>query len=419
MYFASRTFVSQHAKCCKVQPQNMADIYEQNTTNCSISQVFCPKTGTVAVEIFALVFIFILSSLGNILILVVIKRSRRSEWTTNFFVTGLAISNLLTPFLCVLWTIVWILKGAWILGNVSCKVTFFFHFLNAGVSVGFLACISLDRFYVIVHPLKLKMTRVQTRELIAFVWIFMLCASAPTLIFFKTKTTGENMNFCLNEFGTAERVFILIFFAVALCFPSIFTFTVYIRVSVAVIRRNRQASGYSNDYRRMAFKVPRSKVKVLQMLLIQWFVFFACCFPYFVTLVARALSAVEVSRSLYMNLLIWSYSNAGLNVVIYAFFNEDFRRGCKRVFCKPDASQAYRLTTLGRKNRIAPFEFSSGDHGEGFDFGLTEHKKETHTNGSLAVSTHGQTHAWPSPEPSPSTTTRRAVLEIHHNSSSL
>ena len=74
-----------------------------------------------------------------------------------------------------------------------------------------------------------------------------------------------------------------------------------------------------------------------------------------------------------MIFLILSFSNSALNVAIYALFSGDFRQGCKRVFCKPDASQAYRLTSLGRKHRIAPFEFSS-DHGEGMELRLPEHK---------------------------------------------
>jgi len=82
-----------------------------------------------------------------------------------------------------------------------------------------------------------------------------------------------------------------------------------------------------------------------------------------------------------MSLLLLSFSNATLNVIIYALFSADFRQGCKRVFCKPDASQAYRLTSFGRKHRIAPFEFSS-DHGDMglYELRLPEHKPVEKTN---------------------------------------
>ena len=387
-----------------------------NTTdNCS---PLCSETSNLVAEIIALVTIVLLSSLGNILILVVVRRSRRNEWTTNYFVTGLAISNLLTPFLSVVWTLVWLVKGTWVLHDVTCKVTFFTHFFNTAVSAGLLACISMDRYYVIVHPLKLKMTRAQTRELITFVWVLMLCVSAPSLFVFKAKvTTGnDSPESCrIDFFHTMEKAVFLVYVAVALCLPSIFTCVVYIRVSIAVFRRNRQARRCQDDYRRLAFRVPKSKVKVMRMFVIQWLVFIACCFPYYATMSAEALGATEIPPSSSVHLLIWSFSNAGFNVIIYAIFNGDFRAGCKRVFCKRDSSQAYRLTTLGRKNRIAPAELSSADHGEGFDFRLHERSEKDQTTNGAVVSTHRSAHAWASPEPTlsdQSASNRTMVSEI-------
>lgn len=361
----------------------MADL---DILNCSdrsvVSHPGCSSSGAVVAEMFMLSTIFIGSVLGNGLILLVIQRSRRSEWTTNYFVLSLGLSNLTIPFMCVLWSMIWIMRGSWLFDNVTCKLTFFFHFLNAGVSAGLLACISLDRFYIIVHPLKFKMSRSQTKELIIFVWIFMVCSSAPALYFFKSMD-GTKDSLCLPDFAALEwKVFIMLFFLIAFCAPLLFTVVMYLRITYAVITRNLHAKNYPNSFRRHAFRVPRSKIKVLRMLFLQWLVFVCCCFPYFLSLVLHSLKKISLSPSLNVSLLLLSFSNATLNVAIYALFSGDFRQGCKRVFCKPDASQAYRLTSLGRKHRIAPFEFSS-DHGEGMELRLPEHKpveKNSHGN---------------------------------------
>lgn len=355
--------------------------------NCSgqnvVSAPGCSSSGAVVTEMFMLSTIFVGSVLGNGLILLVIHRSRRSEWTTNYFVLSLGLTNLTIPFACVLWTMVWVMRGSWLFGNVTCKLTFFFHFLNAGVSAGLLACISLDRFYIIVHPLKFKMSRSQTKELIIFVWIFMVCAAAPALYFFESKDTSvKDVDFCIAaDFSTVGwRVFIMLFFCIAFCVPLLFTFVMYLRITYAVITRNRHAKHYPNSFRRQTFRVPRSKIKVLRMLFLQWLVFVFCCFPYFVSLVLQTFKTISLTSNLYVSLLLLSFSNATLNVAIYALFNGDFRQGCKRVFCKPDSSQAYRLTSLGRKHRVAPFEFSS-DHGDGlYELRLPEHKPVEKTN---------------------------------------
>lgn len=378
--------------------------------NCSdenvVSTPGCASSGAVVAEMFMLSIIFVGSVLGNGLILLVIHRSRRSEWTTNYFVLSLGLTNLTIPFMCVLWTMIWVMQGSWLFDSVTCKMTNFFHFLNGGVSAGLLACISLDRFYIIVHPLKFKMSRSQTKELIIFVCIFMVCSAAPALFFFESKRTvmGDVDN-CIVDFSTVGwKVFIMLFFAIAFCVPLVFTVVMYGRITYAVITRNLHAKNYPNSFRRQTFRVPRSKIKVLRMLFLQWLVFVCCCFPYFFILVLRTFKTISLTPRLYIALLLLSFSNATLNVAIYAVFNGDFRQGCKRVFCKPDSSQAYRLTSLGRKHRVSPFEFSS-DHGEGlYELRLPEHKPVEKTN-NLSNHTRGgangyfntlekQTQAW-------------------------
>ena len=352
-----------------------------STKNCTslVASTSCPSTAAIATETIALLFIFLASTVGNVLIILVIRQSRRrNEWTTNYFVTALAISNVLTPLMCVLWTLIWILQGTWLLGDVTCKITFFFHFINGGISAGLLACISLDRFYVTVHPLSFKMTRAQTKELITFVWLFMICVSGPTLYFYKTTTMDIqgifSSKFCISDPVSVEwKIYIILFFLVALCFPLMSTCAMYGRILYSVAIRNRQAKTCPNDFRRHTDRVPRTKIKVLRMLVIQSLIFTICYIPYFVTLVLKALEVINFNAAVYIATLILAFSNTGLNALTYALFSADFRQGCKRIICKPDASQAYRLQSLGRKNRISPFEFSS-DHFEGIEMRLPEHK---------------------------------------------
>lgn len=352
-------------------------------SNCSDNNIVsipgCSNSGVVVAEMFSLSAIFLGSVLGNGLILLVIHRSRRSEWTTNYFVLSLGLTNLTIPFMSVLWTMIWILRGSWLFHSATCKLSLFFNFLNSGVSAGLIACLSLDRFYIIVHPLKFKMSRSQTKQLIIFVWIFMVCSAAPVLYFFESKepitTSSNGVNFCIVDFETmAWKVYIILFFLIAFFAPLLFTFVMYSRIIYAVITRNQRAKNFPNSFRRQTFRVPHSKIKVLRMLFLQWLVFVCCCFPYFFILVLLTSTMIKVSLNFYVSLLLLCFSNSALNVAIYALFSADFRLGCKRVFCKPDSSQAYRLTSLGRKHRVAPFEFSS-DHENGLDeLRLPEHK---------------------------------------------
>lgn len=78
------------------------------------------------VRIFLYSLIFLLSVLGNTLVITVLIRNKRIRTVTNFFLLSLAISDLMLCFFCMPFTLIPNLLQDFIFGSSLCKITSYF-----------------------------------------------------------------------------------------------------------------------------------------------------------------------------------------------------------------------------------------------------------------------------------------------------
>ena len=321
-----------------------------------------PAVNTKILEMVALGVIGPVSLIGNILVIAVISRSNRVQWVTNLFVAHLAVVNLSVPFLSVPFYFYWSLKRSWLLGNVSCKLVYFAHHLDAGVSVCMLACIALDRYYVVVHPLTLHLRRSQTFQLIMFIWIFIIFISTPILYFYEVQVTTCGSVCIVNNNLSTWGWFFLVFSLSAFFLPLCILVFLYAIVIKTVLQRdiNSKAQSFQSVQQRSATdgskgqqnflgKVPKTKRKVIRMLIIQDLIFMACWLPYFANEFSKTWSPTNYNRNA---IYLWlCFSNATINPMIYSVFNGNFRKGCRHLV-NINISHPYTLKTLQRRHQI-------------------------------------------------------------------
>lgn len=72
------------------------------------------------------VFIFLLSFIGNSLIITVLVRNRRMRTVTNLFLLSLAVSDLMLCVFCMPFTLIPNLMKDFIFGSGMCKVATYF-----------------------------------------------------------------------------------------------------------------------------------------------------------------------------------------------------------------------------------------------------------------------------------------------------
>ena len=79
---------------------------------------------TVRIVLYSL--IFLLSVLGNSLIIAVLVRNRRMRTVTNLFLLSLAVSDLMVSLVCIPFTLIPNLMRDFIFGTGICKLAMYF-----------------------------------------------------------------------------------------------------------------------------------------------------------------------------------------------------------------------------------------------------------------------------------------------------
>lgn len=70
----------------------------------------------------------------------------------------------------------------WPFGAVMCKVVYYLQAVSVLVSAYTLLAISIDRYMVIMHPLKPRLGKTAAKTVVAAVWLGAMATAAPTAI---------------------------------------------------------------------------------------------------------------------------------------------------------------------------------------------------------------------------------------------
>ncbi|XP_028439689.1 P2Y purinoceptor 1-like [Perca flavescens] len=122
------------------------------------------------------ILVFIIGLLANGWGLKSLLQNWKKLGIVNVFVLNLGLADILylltLPFLVVYY----FMKSKWIFGDTFCKITRFCFNLNLYGSIGFLTCISMYRYLVIVHPVRVmgRITVTHSVGISVMVWFLNL-----------------------------------------------------------------------------------------------------------------------------------------------------------------------------------------------------------------------------------------------------
>ena len=110
------------------------------------------------VKTFAYCLILVVSLIGNFFIGIIVYKQHTMRKPINFFITNMAMSDLLFPLfvlpsnLIQLYVDSWLISGA--LGQALCKLNFFLPNVSSYVSIQSVVLIAVDRYRAVVFPLR-------------------------------------------------------------------------------------------------------------------------------------------------------------------------------------------------------------------------------------------------------------------------
>ncbi|KAM5338866.1 G-protein coupled receptor 135 [Glossophaga mutica] len=288
----------------------------------------------VSAQALVLLLIFLLSSLGNCVVMGVIVKHRQLRTVTNAFILSLSLSDLLTALLCLPAAFLDLFTppgpdpaAAARLWRGFCTASRFFSSCFGIVSTLSVALISLDRYCAIVRSPREKIGRRRALQLLAGVWLVALGFSLPWELLHTPREPPAAQSFhgCLYrttpdpaQLGAAYSVglvvtcYLLPFLLMCFCHYHICK---AVRLSDV---RVRPMTTYARVLR--FFSEVRTATTVLIMI-----VFVICCWGpnCFLVLLAAARQAQATQAPSHLNVVaVWlTWANGAINPVIYAIRN--------------------------------------------------------------------------------------------------
>ncbi|XP_055967958.1 C-X-C chemokine receptor type 2-like [Sorex fumeus] len=276
------------------------------------------------------ILVFLLSLLGNALVILVIFFSQISRSVTDIYLLNLAIADLLFALTLPIWVVSKV-KG-WVFGTPLCKLVSLLREVNFYSGILLLACISVDRYLAIVHATR---TLTQKRHLVKFIclgiWTLSLILSLPLFIFRESYEIPYSGPVCYENMGantTKWRIVMRIL-------PQTFGFLLPLLVMLFC---------YGFTVRTLFEAHMGQKHRAMRVIFAVVLVFLLCWLPFNLVLVVDTLLRLGLIRETCerRNHINWAldateilgFLHSCLNPFIYAFIGQKFRHGLLKILAQ-------------------------------------------------------------------------------------
>ena len=321
-----------------------------NYSNGSLPTASC--TGNPTAEIVAKTSVYsvliLVAVTGNILIGVVVFKTRPMRRTINFLIVNMAFSDLILPIIAFPRILTYVNVDHWLIdgrfGLTLCKITNFLQDVSVSVSIQSLVLISVDRFGAVVFPLR---PPIVSSKLCPYVilatWIVAIAIHCPHLFAFKVIEIEGKLQCQLlwNEtFGTSslEKHYYLAVVLVVAVIPFALMTIVY-SIIIFKLRSQKIPGNETVNAKEQKQRLKRQR-NVLKMSLAIVLVFGLCWAPinimffsmYFVREENVFASLSCDFQAFYFFALFMVHANCAINPCICFIFSGNFRQGLKRLF---------------------------------------------------------------------------------------
>ncbi|XP_058820770.1 adipokinetic hormone/corazonin-related peptide receptor variant I-like isoform X6 [Topomyia yanbarensis] len=265
--------------------------------------------------------LMVISAVGNITVLtLLIKRRLKAHSRIDMMLTHLAIADLLVTFLMMPLEIAWAYTVRWMAGDIMCRLMAFFRTFGLYLSSFVLVCISIDRYYAVLQPLKLSKRR--GKIIITIAWILAFMCSTPQErtsshrvqylgydVYVRTPTINHNLFVCIHLYGNIST---------------------------------------QSDAKFCIDVLGRAKRRTLKMTITIVLVFVICWTPYYVMCIWYWLdhqSALSVDQRVQKGLFLFACTNSCMNPIVYGIYNIKLRKKRKSCECLALNSNIVKLRT--------------------------------------------------------------------------
>ena len=327
---------------------------------------------SIAFKITKICFYFLIlsaSTFGNSMVAHIINNTRRMRTASNFLILNLAICDLVTPLLSIVFDFVLEENNyEWIYGGVMCKLLWPAQTYFTCASSLTLAAISLDRYRIIMHPFKTRLSMKQIIILICLVHFSSLVAVTPYgyVLALANGSCDEKwpefsyrqaytFTLFLVQYGL-PLMFMVVMYSLAM--RSLYNSSARTRESSitagtpkfivkklkqeakqqekpqrGVLRSNSLFKKLSDLKARSIWNTPNARATKMFIVVVVVFAIFM--FPnQVVWLWADFGGGINSPNFTKLSIICWlfTYTNCVVNPIIFGVFSKDFRKGFKKIF---------------------------------------------------------------------------------------
>ncbi|XP_022079611.1 cholecystokinin receptor type A-like [Acanthaster planci] len=315
--------------------------------------------------------VFVLTVVGNILVIVTLVQDRRMRTVTNMFLLSLSTSDLIFGIFCMPFTVVGNVLGRFVFGEVICKMLPYIQGTSVTVSVWTMVVISLERYHAICHPLSSRIwqTKAHAYKAIAGVWLVAVLLNLPALIFTTLKSINSETAYkCYEHWpeGPYVQIYRLCLFVILMVVP-LFLMAISYGLIIVELQKGMKLEKSTADNEkgengirmknldeascslneRVTKKATTStavrststsdaKKRVVKMLIIIVALFFICWTPSWVTNIWITVNLESAKKHFgrpeVTIFKLMTYTSACVNPVVYCFMNKRFRQGFLNAF---------------------------------------------------------------------------------------
>ncbi|XP_065159146.1 cholecystokinin receptor-like [Atheta coriaria] len=211
------------------------------------------------------VIIFMLSMVGNTMVLFTLFQNKRMRTVTNVYLVNLAISDLLLGVLCMPFTLIGQVLRNFIFGAIMCKLIPYAQAVSVSVAVWTLVAISLERYFAICSPLKSRrwQTQFHAYKMICFVWLASLLWSSPVLLVSTlTSIKSKGTHKCREVWPSkaSDRIYSLFLEAILLIIPLVIMTLAYSLIISKLWKGLQKEIEHNNTFQQ--FAQPQTQVEM-------------------------------------------------------------------------------------------------------------------------------------------------------------
>ncbi|XP_037876450.1 ecdysis triggering hormone receptor isoform X2 [Bombyx mori] len=287
--------------------------------------------------------IMCLGVIGNVMVPIVILKTKDMRNSTNIFLVNLSIADLMVLLVCTPTVLVEVNSKpeTWVLGKELCLAVPFVELTVTHASVLTILAISFERYYAICEPLRAGYVCTKTRATLicGLVWFFAALFTSPILAVatftYEQDEDGTEVPVCLTQADTFwSALFFILTIAIFFIVPLGVLLVLYSVIAknlmenpVIIAQSSKNTSGTGN--------VIRYRKQVILMLGTVVLSFFICLLPFKALTLWIIVFPPETIMSLgidgYYILLyfcrVMLYLNSAINPILYNLMSSKFRDG--------------------------------------------------------------------------------------------